>query len=89
MTYVSVFTSAHVSKFQDMLKYMHDVRTGDDRSADWKLYDEQYRLKIAMDPAKLLASVDAELLVMYMVGGQQNSSVSGVYNGNKCYILNF
>lgn len=85
LIYVSVFTSVHVSKFQDMLKYMHDVRTGADRSAGWKLYDEQFRLKIAMDPAKSWASVDSELWVMYMVGGQQNSSASGAYNGNKCY----
>lgn len=44
-----------------MLKYMHDVRTGTDRSAGWKLYDEQFRLKIAMDPAKSWVSFDLEL----------------------------
>lgn len=30
LIYVIVFTSVHVSKFQDMLSYMHEVRT--DRS---------------------------------------------------------
>lgn len=33
---VSVFTTVHVSKFKDMLKYVRGVRTEADRSAGWK-----------------------------------------------------
>lgn len=49
---VSVFTTVHVSKFKDMLKYVRDVRTEADWSAGWKLYDEHFWLKTAMDAAK-------------------------------------
>lgn len=64
LIFVSVFTSVHVSNFQDMLKYMHDVRTGADRSAGWKLYGEQFRFKIAMYPAKSWTSVDCVITVL-------------------------
>uniref|UniRef100_A0A8W8IEJ3 Uncharacterized protein n=1 Tax=Magallana gigas TaxID=29159 RepID=A0A8W8IEJ3_MAGGI len=64
LIYVSVFTSVHVSNFQDMLKYMHDVRTGADRSAGWKLYGEQFRFKIAMYPDKSWTSVDCVITVL-------------------------
>lgn len=53
-----------------MLKYMYDVRIGVDRLVGWKLYDEQFQLKIVMDFVKFWVLVDFELWVMYMVGGQ-------------------
>ena len=89
LIFISTFTSVHASKFQDMLKYMHNVRTGADMSLGWKSYDEQFRLKVALDPSKSWALVDTELWVMYIVGGQHSSLVSGGNNGNKCYSFNF
>lgn len=68
---------------------MHDFRTEADRSAGWKFYDEQFRLKIAVDPAKSWVSLASEFRVMYMVGRQQNSTASEAYNWNKCYTFNF
>lgn len=88
LIYLSVFTSVHTSKYQDMLKYMHDVRTGAGRSSGWKIYDEQFRLKLAMDPTKSWSAIDTELWVMYMVGGH-NMAPAGVQGVNKCYMFNF
>ena len=51
-----------------MLKYIHDVRLGAERSGNWKLYDEQFRLKLVSDPNKSWGNIDTELWVMYMGG---------------------
>lgn len=89
LVYVSIFTAVHSDKTQDLLKYMHDIRVGAGRSVGWKQYDEQFRLKMAMDPSKSWAVVDSELWVIYMVGPSNSSPVSGFYGVNKCYAFNF
>lgn len=83
LIFVSVFTSVHVSNFQDMLKYMHDVRTGADRSAGWKLYGEQFRFKIAMYPAKSWTSVDCVIncLMSIHVSNRQSYSAQDKHQG--------
>lgn len=57
---MSIFTAVHSDKTQYLL-YMHDIRVGARRSVGWKQYDEQFRLKMAMDPSKSRAVVDSEI----------------------------
>lgn len=72
-----MYTSVHSNKYQDILKYMHDGRMGASRSIGWKIYEEQFQLKLAMDLTKSWSATDTELLVMYMVRSQ-NMALAGV-----------
>ena len=89
LIFISTFTSVHASKFQDMLKYMHNVRTGADMSLGWKSYDEQFRLKVALDPSKSWALVDTELWVMYIVGANTLLLFLGATMGTNVTPLTF
>ena len=72
-----------------MLKYMHNVRTGADMSLGWKSYDEQFRLKVALDPSKSWALVDTELWVMYIVGANTLLLFLGATMGTNVTPLTF
>ena len=47
---------------------MHIVRLGASRinGLGWKTYDEQFRLKMGIDPVKSWEIVDQELWLLYM-----------------------
>ena len=51
ITFISIYCQVHVDKFQQLLKYMNNVRIGAKRCGQhclgWKQYEEQFRLKIA------------------------------------------
>ena len=51
IVYISIYSSAHPSKNQALLKYMHIVRLGATRvrGLAWQIYDEQFRLKMSID----------------------------------------
>lgn len=51
-----------------MLKYMHDVKLGANRSTGlgWREYDQQFRLKKARMPSTSWGQVDQELWLIYM-----------------------
>jgi hypothetical protein len=74
IVYISIYTSAHPEKYQALLKYMHIVRLGASRinGLGWKTYDEQFRLKMGIDPVKSWEIVDQELWLLYM-GNTRNS----------------
>jgi hypothetical protein len=66
------------------------------RGLAWKIYDEQFRLKMNMDSTTCWDAVNQELWLLYMVGGYNNElhSSSAVFNNyrpsvNKCYNFNF
>ncbi|CAC5389834.1 unnamed protein product [Mytilus coruscus] len=77
---------AHVCRLQELLKYVSVVRLGAKRNLNilgWKLYDEQFRLRKALDPASSWAIVDPELWLLNMAdsNGTHNSGVvSSRYN---------
>ena len=66
--FMHIYCSVHKSRFQELLKYMHSVRLGAKRSQPlgWKYYDEQYRLKKALDPTSSWSVMDTELWILYM-----------------------
>ena len=71
---------------------MQLIRLGVNRCAslNWKLYDEQYRLRKAQEPSSSWANVDTELWLFYAavnVGNtlQENKNVGFL----KCYTYNY
>ena len=95
IVYISIYTSAHPEKYQALLKYMHIVRLGASRinGLGWKTYDEQFRLKMGIDPVKSWEIVNQELWLLYM-GNTRNSLPDSYKNDksktsvNKCYNFN-
>ena len=80
---------AHTDTFADMLKYMSVIRLGAKRSTvGWKLYDEQFRLRRAKNPACSWATIDAELWLLYM-HGSLTPLASPVNKVQKCYGFNY
>ena len=65
---ISIYCSAHENRFQELLKYMSDVRLGAQRSSSlgWKPYDEQYRLRKACNTMSSWGIVDVELWLLYI-----------------------
>lgn len=61
--YISIYCTVHSNTFQDLLKYMQLIRLRANRCAslNWKLYDEQYRLRKAQEPSSSWANVDTKL----------------------------
>ena len=63
--YTSVYCQVHTHKFQDLLKYMCNIRIAAKRCSQynfgWKQYDEQFRLKLAQSPTSSWANIDLEL----------------------------
>ncbi|KAJ8319735.1 hypothetical protein KUTeg_002713 [Tegillarca granosa] len=53
LIFTSVYCHAHPSRFLEFLKYMHDIRLGASRirGMGWRSYDEQFRLRKAVDPS--------------------------------------
>jgi hypothetical protein len=102
---MSIFCTAHPNRFQELLKYMSDVRLSAKRNPGlgWKLYDEQLRLRKAVHPESSWGFVDMELWLMYMVNSNNNVANvndvspgyrSGSVNMNlsrrlKCYEFNY
>lgn len=91
--YMSIYLSTHPEKCQELLKYVSTVRLGASRikGLGWKEYDEQFRLKMAMDPSKPWDIVDQELWLIYMSNTNTNTSTSYVNKTavNKCYNFNY
>lgn len=76
--FTSIYCRAHVSRFQQLLKYMHLVRLASSRCAvgnmGWKNYDEQFRLRKVSDPSSSWGVVDTELWLLYIGGGNTNTT---------------
>ena len=97
IVYISIYSAVHTSKFQALLKYMHDVRLGASRikGLGWKEYDEQFRLKMSVNPTKSWEVIDQELWLLYMVSPntvpeiKHNSQVGLKSSINKCYNFNY
>jgi hypothetical protein len=67
LIFTSIYCTAHLLKFQDLLKYIHCIRLGSKRcSGGCKVYDEQFRIRMAQDPSSSCAVVDPELWLIYM-----------------------
>lgn len=92
LIYSSIYLSAHPDKIQDMLKYIHTIRTAASRhgSTGWKNYDQQFRLRLARDPLSLsYGKIDYELWLMFMNASSGTTSRNNDFIKNKCYDFNY
>ncbi|KAK6184833.1 hypothetical protein SNE40_007206 [Patella caerulea] len=63
VVFMSIYCSQHTHRFMELLKYLQTIRLAPKRSSShgWKIYDEQYRLRKAKDPASTWSMIDTEL----------------------------
>jgi hypothetical protein len=48
--FIAIYSAAHPEKYLQILKYMHDVRLGAEKSQGWLNYYEQFRLRMVTNP---------------------------------------
>ena len=98
--YSSIFCSAHLDRWPDLVKYIHTIRLAASRTSTlgWRQYDEQFRLRRAADPTSSWSFIDSELWLLYVhsafsVTGQSGrsfqSSQVDANQTNKCYAFNY
>lgn len=92
IVYTSIFCHTHPSNFQQMLKYLNNIRTAAKRCGNnlgWKNYDETFRLKKAQDPSYDWGTIDTELWLMFVnQTGATSLSTSSTFM-HKCYAYNY
>ena len=104
INFIDVFCPVHKNRCNELLKYMHTIRLGAKRLAghDWVHYDEQFRLRKALNPSSSWAVVDTELWLLYMNNSGKTYGSGGAFNignstavnrggpgGSKCYAFNY
>lgn len=87
--YACIYLTAHPSKTHQLFKYMHDVRLGAEKSQGWVTYDEQYRLRMAINPSNNWGVIDSELWLVYMTPGIQSNTNRPSSSPNKCFDFNY
>lgn len=91
LIFASIYLEAHPNKKQQMLKNMQDICLGADKANGWVTYDEQYCLKMALNPSNNWGTIDSELWLVYMnpnsVATQQSKQQVSTYF--KCYDYNY
>ena len=76
LIYCSIYTTVHPHRMQQLLKYMHDIRLGAQKSNGWATYDQQFRLRMAHNPSQDWGRVDSELWLLYMTPTFDNPAPS-------------
>ncbi|XP_069109307.1 uncharacterized protein [Argopecten irradians] len=91
--YISIYTAVHPEQLHGLLKYMQVVRLGALRCGgmDWIKYDEQYRLRKALNPQGAWGIIDNELYLLYMQPQRVSLSQTQTQNSNtlKCFDYNY
>lgn len=89
ITFISIYCQVHTDKFQQLLKYMNNVRIGAKRCGQhclgWKQYDEQFRLKMAQHQTGSWAEIDLELWLLFISQPQSTTPALSV----KFYAFNY
>ena len=83
--FMNIYVGAHPNKIHQLLKYLHSIRLGASRFSGqgWKLYDEQFRLKKASNPASSWGEMDTELWLLYMLPSQSTPVSQASQNSYK------
>ena len=94
LIFTSIFTAAHPIKCQDLLKYISNIRLGAKQHGGmgWRAYDQQFRLRLAADPARSFAKIDYELWLLFMAAPNSNTTMPQQASknlGKKCFDFNF
>ena len=89
LVFTSIFLRGHPDRAQELLQYLNVIRTAASRhpGQGWKLYDQQFRLRFAADPAgSSFSKIDYELWLLY-VGVSTGQSMA--YGQKKCFDFNY
>ena len=91
IVYSSIYLAAHPEKTQALFKYMHIVRTGEQRHGGlgFRDYDEQFRFRVGMNPNKDWSVMDGELRMLYMQQPVKQNISKNTKAGMKCYDFNY
>ena len=83
--FMNIYVGAHPNKIHQLLKYLHSIRLGASRFSGqgWILYDEQFRLKKASNPASSWGEMDTELWLLYMLPSQSTPVSQASQNSYK------
>lgn len=80
LVYTSVFLDFHPSRCQEILKYMHTIRSAATRfgSYGWRTYDLQFRMRQQRNPQNSWAVIDGELWFLYVMSPPPSRSGQAV-----------
>ena len=69
LIYMSVYLEVHTTRAIKMLKYIDTVRSAARQFGGygWRTYDEQFRLKQALNPTQSWATIDSELWLRFLL----------------------
>ena len=83
--FMNIYVGAHPNKIHQLLKYLHSIRLGASRFSGqgWILYDEQFRLRKASNPASSWGEMDTELWLLYMWPSQSTPVSQASQNSYK------
>jgi hypothetical protein len=72
--------AAHSAKHLSLFKYIQTIRSAAKRHGGmgWKLYDEQFRMRMALVNAMSWAEINQELWLLYMFPGAQGQFYGGL-----------
>ena len=87
--FTSIYLAAHPDKNQHLLKYMNDVRLLGKNGGNFIKYDEQFRLKMTVDPTMSYDKIDSELWLMYNTNQGAQNATHTTPGKNKCYSFNY
>ena len=68
LVFASVYLSVHPHRFQELLKYIHIIRSAASRVSGWgwRSYDIQFRLRQQQQPQRSWSLIDVELWALYI-----------------------
>ncbi len=79
LIYSSVYLEAHPHRVQELLKYANVVRTAASRCGNgsfaWRLYDQNFRLRMQAQPQRSWGVIDGELWALYVSAPVRRNSL--------------
>ena len=93
LIFTSIYSSVHITRTQELLKYMNNIRLAEKRhkGLGWYYYDQQFRLRMGRDPSRSWGKIDSELWLLYI--SSPEVSVQKVTNPvpsrGKCFDFNY
>lgn len=90
LNYVSIMIENHPHKAGELIRYITLIRNvaEENPTSRWLLYDQQFRLRISMNPLKSWGSIDGELWLRF-IATPFNRATSQTSSKYCCYDYNY
>ena len=91
LPFSSIYLAVHSNKAQQIIKYISDIRLFASKGGNFIKYDEQFRLRLALDKSLDWDKIDSELWLQYSMQSKQGTQLGGnnQQGHNLCYTYNF